>query len=87
MIKPLGPRLLILVDKDEPRMTSGGIHLSKDAYFDRVLCGTVKGRGRRVEDFSEGDRVMFSYRSGVQIDDDFTIVRASDVLGVEDAAI
>ena len=85
-IRPLGHRLLVLVDKDEGRVTSGGIHLSRDAYFDREIRGVVKGVGSEVHSFRVGDRVLFSYRHGIELDEDFMVVRDSDVLGVEDGS-
>lgn len=90
-IKPLGSR--ILVQREEPKTTKGGIFLPESAQQKprqgKVLAvgpGKVDDKGRlQPLDVNVGDEVLFSSYSGTEYkmdDQDLLILSEEDILAV-----
>jgi chaperonin GroES len=91
-IRPLGDRVVVkAVEREE--QTKSGIYLPdtakekpQEAIVIAVGTGRLLDNGTRIAiDLKEGDRIIFSKYSGTEIrydDQDYLILRESDILGV-----
>lgn len=82
MIKAIGHRVVLKVDKNE-NVTESGIILTKE---ERSTTGIVMSKGSKVSDsLNEGDKVFFAKLSGTRAKvngDELLILREEDILGV-----
>ena len=87
-IYPQGNRVYILLEKVEAKMV--GSILLPDKHSEKTRIGVVKAKGKDVDDYKVGDKVLVQYYAGVVIDlfdegmDDDThrIVNASNILAI-----
>jgi chaperonin GroES len=88
--RPLSDK--VLVRRDPPMKTIGGIHIPSTAY-ETQYQGTVVdvGPGRwsgsafRTVDLEPGDRVVFASNTGLEVyieDEEFLVLSDSEVIGV-----
>jgi chaperonin GroES len=87
MIKPLGSRVLIAVDKKE-EMTEGGIYIPESARDDKeATTGEVLEIGADAEMVSAGDVVVFDKYAGQDINiEGFhgKLIDEADILAVKE---
>src|SRR5690606_9492331 len=92
-LKPLGDRVVIMVDESDTEQTAGGIYIPETAR-EKPQRGTVVavGPGKMLEsgkreDMSvkAGDRVLFGKYGGTDIkheDKEYKILSERDILGI-----
>ena len=86
-IKPMGTRVIVLKEKEEERVSSGGIVIPQSSIFDRVIRGRVMAQGDGVEGSFVGKTVCIPQYAGVSFEegrDEYLIVEVGDLLGVEE---
>jgi chaperonin GroES len=84
-LQPIGER--VLVRRDGPTtITDSGLHIPSTAQG-KTMRGEVLAVGSRVEQVTDGDRVLFSKTSGVDCELDgekYLMLRENDIIGILD---
>ena len=84
IIKPLGKRILIKQTEQE-EVTKSGIVLPGTASKEKPIIGEVLAVGKKIEEVSVGDKVIFEKYAGTEVKLDkkeYIVVKIADVLAV-----
>ncbi|QUB94581.1 co-chaperone GroES [Leptotrichia sp. oral taxon 218] len=83
-IKPLGKRILIKQTEQE-EVTKSGIVLPGTASKEKPIIGEVLAVGKKIEEISVGDKVIFEKYSGTEVKDGeetYLILEKDNVLAI-----
>ncbi|ASQ48812.1 MAG: co-chaperone GroES [Leptotrichia sp.] len=83
-IKPLGKRILIKQTEQE-EVTKSGIVLPGTASKEKPIIGEVLAVGKKIEEVSVGDKVIFEKYAGTEVKDGeetYLILEKDNVLAI-----
>ena len=83
-IKPLGKRILIKQIEQE-EVTKSGIVLPGTASKEKPIIGKVLAVGKKIEEISVGDKVIFEKYAGTEVKDGeetYLILEKDNVLAI-----
>ena len=83
-IKPLGKRILIKQTEQE-EVTKSGIVLPGTASKEKPIIGDVLAVGKKIEEVSVGDKVIFEKYAGTEVKDGeetYLILEKDNVLAI-----
>ena len=83
-IKPLGKRILIKQTEQE-EVTKSGIVLPGTASKEKPIIGGVLAVGKKIEEVSVGDKVIFEKYAGTEVKDGeetYLILEKDNVLAI-----
>ncbi len=83
-IKPLGKRILIKQTEQE-EVTKSGIVLPGTASKEKPIIGKVLAVGKKIEEVSVGDKVIFEKHAGTEVKDGeetYLILEKDNVLAI-----
>jgi chaperonin 10 Kd subunit len=83
-IKPLGKRILIKQTEQE-EVTKSGIVLPGTASKEKPIIGEVLAVGKKIEEISVGDKVIFEKYAGTEVKDGeetYLILEKDNVLAI-----
>ena len=83
-IKPLGKRILIKQTEQE-EVTKSGIVLPGTASKEKSIIGEVLAVGKKIEEVSVGDKVIFEKYAGTEVKDGeetYLILEKDNVLAI-----
>ena len=84
IIKPLGKRILIKQTEQE-EVTKSGIVLPGTASKEKPIIGEVLAVGKKIEEVSVGDKVIFEKYAGTEVKDGeetYLILEKDNVLAI-----